>query len=139
MTGYIYIDGKKVGVIASAATPHFYNTVFKGENYLAQVQGLKVEDETGTVSAAVIDENYDFLCKAAYIMICQHAAQSDRELMRSLSYDGYLSWLEGLSTLAIYRAMPGILNALFSNMKTGSIPKKKRGRRKGNTRAAYTS
>lgn len=139
MKGFIEIDGKQVGVIANAATPLFYNTVFKGENYLAQVQNLKVEDETGTVSAAVIDENYDFLCKAAYIMICQDAAQSDRELMRSLSFDGYMEWLNALSTLAIYRAMPGILTALFSNMKTGSVAKKKRGRRKGRTRAASIS
>lgn len=80
MFGKVTIGKNEVGLLANAATPYYFNQIFK-EDFFVKSQAVS----EGNEGAAV-----DLFSKVGYIM----ASQAEKADMNKLSIEGYLKWLE---------------------------------------------
>lgn len=110
MFGYITIREKKIPMEANAATPIRYRQVFH-KNLLSVLLG-KASEEEGAEAAGEL----------AYIM----ARSAEKADMSRLSYEDYISWLEGFEPLDLVndKIVTDIMNIYQGNMATDAEVKK---------------
>lgn len=98
------IDDKDIAFAANAATPFRYKQVFKKD--LLQIFGNETKAN---------EEGAEAVTELAYIM----AMQAEKADMSALTYEGFLTWLEGFSAMAFINAAEAIIN-LYMDSATGT-------------------
>lgn len=127
MEKVILIDGREVGLKATALTPRIYrhrigrdmvSDMTKLRKAYAKAQGLPAgatEEERKEAQLSVLD--LEIFENTAWVM----AKQYDSENTPSSPDE----WLDRFSTFSIYEIMPVILELWQLNNQTTSVPKKK--------------
>ena len=118
----VQIDGKPVTLRASAALPRLYRSIV-GKDLFADVKKLSRnpdDDESSGLALETIEN-------LAYIMA--RSADPERKNNIPLSID---EWLDGIDDpSAILSIADDVVELYRANAQTTSIPKKKKGKRKG--------
>lgn len=103
----ITVDGKELELAANAATPFRFRQVF-------QKDLLRIFGNEKTAEA----EGIEAVSELAYIM----NKQAEKTDMSKLNYEGFLTWLEGFSSMAFIEASEDILNVYIGSQNTTSTP-----------------
>lgn len=106
MKGSVNFGGIEVEVVANAASPYLYKSVFR-EDFLAKVQ------ET--------NPDVDLFVKMGYIMANQ-AKMGFREI-RNLTEEDFFEWLEGFGAMDIMNATQELADVYFAQAKGTAAPK----------------
>ena len=100
-------EERTVPFLASASTAYRYNQIFH-EDLMSKLAKLETEAD------------YSIADKLAFVM----NAQAEGKDMKTLTYDAFLSWLDGLESSEILLHMEEIVGLYLGSKLTSSIPKK---------------
>ena len=103
----VTIDGNEMELAANAATPFRYKQVFK-EDLFAILGNEKRAEEQGV----------EVVTKLAYIM----HKQAEGADMNKLNEDGFMSWIEGFSSMAFISVADQILNVYMDSATGTAMP-----------------
>ena len=110
MYGKVMIGNKEVEMLANAATPYRYQTIFK-EDFFSRLNG------------EVKFDLHDIWAKMGYVM----AMQAQKADMSKLNMDTFLAWLEGFETSAVFNAANDIGDIYNGTQETSVDPKSESG------------
>ena len=100
-------EDKAIPFLASASTAYRYNQIFH-EDLMSKLANLETEAD------------YSIADKLAFVM----NAQAEGKDMKTLNYDAFLTWLDGLESSEIITHMDEIVGLYLGSKLTSSIPKK---------------
>ena len=103
----VTVDGKEMEFAANAATPFRYKQVFKRDL-------LSIFANEDNAQA----EGVEAVTELAYIM----NRQAEKADMNKLTYDEFISWLEGFSPMAFVEAAEDIMDVYVGSSETSSTP-----------------
>lgn len=103
-----YGNNVTVPMLANGATPIRYRAVFHADI----LTGILAND--GEI-------DYEVVSKLAYLMAMQANKQVD---MSTVTYDGYVNWVEGFDSMAFINDSQDILDVYISSKKGASTTKK---------------
>lgn len=123
-------EGRSVNFKASAFSPIAYNRLFKGRDFLRDMNALKAKEEKngGGEEAAVFSmDDYELFAKIAYTFAYQGLAPTPRETEEQREfrekYRDAWEWIDTFNTFSIYMILPEIMELWYQNEKTISEPK----------------
>ena len=107
MRGTINIGGKEVGMLANAASPHYYKQIFK-EDFLQRSQ--ENPPDMGIFE------------KMGFVMAKQAEGLKHSEMM-NVSVDSFFEWLEGFEAMDILESIGDISDLYLKQTISTSTPK----------------
>lgn len=124
MYAKVTIGSKEVEMAASAATPFFYSSIFKGKDLMKEQAPLF----SGKVEPA---ESFGLIYELAFVMAM--SAEKKLSEMRKLTEDNFAEWLEQFDMGEMLEAANEILAVYIGNSKMLSASKKETGPQTGLT------
>lgn len=109
MKGTVLIGQEGVEMVANAASPHLYKTIFR-EDFLRESQK---EDPDPAIFQ-----------KMGFVMALQ-AEKGMREILKETTEEDFYTWLESYEALDIIEASPQIAELFMAQRKPTQVPKKK--------------
>lgn len=110
MKGTITIGSQGVEMVANAASPHLYKTIFR-EDFLRETQNP--------------DPDPTIFQKMGFVMALQASGKPTREILTGTTEDDFYEWLEQFEALDLIQASADIANLFTQQRKPTQVPKKK--------------
>lgn len=117
-------EGRQYLFRASAFSPIQYNKLFKGQDYLRDIEEMaKKSEEMGEDGLADFSmENYEQFVRLAYTFAYQGLSKSPRVSKEQLEfvekYPTPWAWIDSFDSFAIYRILPDLVGLWIGNEKT---------------------
>lgn len=109
MRGTVKIGGKEVGMLANAASPHYYKQIFK-EDFLQKSQ--ETPPDIGIFE------------KMGFVMAKQAEGLTHHEMME-ITIDDFFEWLIGFEAMDVLDSIGEISDLYMKQTVATSVPKQK--------------
>ena len=107
--------GKRCNFKASAFSPIQYNRLFKGRDFLRDIQAMaeKSQEMQDGDRAAFTAENYEQFARMAYLFAYQGLSPTPSQTQQQkdflAQYPDPWSWIDSFNTFSIYQLLPEIV------------------------------
>lgn len=110
MRDKVLIGQEEVEMVANAASPHLFKTIFR-EDFLRESQKA--------------DPDPDIFQKMGFVMALQASGKPTREILNETTEDDFYAWLEQFEALDLIEASASIAQLFMTQRKPTQVPKKK--------------